>query len=196
MEIGIIINDDSNKYSHMSYMDEYSENLLPTLIVGWANVKTLFGDKVSIRKNEVSKGIFWCFSRSERRSDYENSIDEFNKECIKKYCDQFSYVFLDLICDSRKKIMKIIREIYRNEGHFTISNNQMMYIYFNNIIIGIDINQLYYIGIDNSKIMSKLKGTNYKFLYYSEIFKIGGLPKLNNKKYNKFKPLFNLHMNA
>ena len=103
---------------------------------------------------------------------------------------------MDLICDSRKKVRKIIREIYKNEGHFTISNNQMLYIYFNKIIIGIDLNQLYYIGIDNSKIMSKLKGSSYKFLYYSEIFKIGGLPKLNNKKYNKFKPLFNLHMNA
>ena len=196
MEIGIIINDDSNKYSHITYMFEYSETSLPTLIVGWEKVKTIFGDDVSIRKNEVSNGVFWCFSRSERRSEYENSLDEFNKECIKKYYNQFSYVFLDLICDSRKKVRKIIREIYKNEGHFTISNNQMLYIYFNKIIIGIDLNQLYYIGIDNSKIMSKLKGSSYKFLYYSEIFKIGGLPKLNNKKYNKFKPLFNLHMNA
>jgi len=163
MEIGIIVNDDSKSYSHMLYGDNLLESSLPTLIVGWENVKTLFGDKVSIRKNEVSDGIFWCFSRRERRSDYENSLDKFNKECIKRYCNQFSYVFLDLICDSRKKIKKIIREIYRNEGHFIISNNQMLYIYFNNIIIGIDLNQLYYIGIDNSKILSKLKGTNINF---------------------------------
>ena len=196
MEIGIIVNDDSNSYSHMRYEEGYSKDSLPTLIVGWEKVKGIFGDRVSIRKNEVSDGIFWCFSRSERRSEYEGHLDQFNKFCVGRYCERFSYVFMDLICDSRKKTKKILREIFKNEGYFTISPSQMLYIYFHNIIIGVDLNQLYYVGIDNSKVMSKLKGNKYKFLYYSEIFKIGGLPKLNNKRYNKFKPIFNTHMNA
>ena len=196
MEIGRIINDKASDYTHMLYEDDYSESSLPTLIIGWEKVKTIFGDSVSIRKNEVSEGVFWCFSREERRSDYEACLDEFNKYCVTKYCERFSYFHMDLFCDSKKKVHKILREIYKNEGYFTISPTQMLYVYFNNIIIGVNLNQLYYVGIDNSKVMSKLKGINFKFLYYSEIFKIGGLPKLNNKRYNKFKPIFNTHMNA
>jgi hypothetical protein len=43
---------------------------LPTLIIGWENVKKIYGERVSILHKRIDTFTFWTFSSKERKSEY------------------------------------------------------------------------------------------------------------------------------
>ena len=47
---------------------------IPTLIIGWNNAKTIYGDNLDILDKKISKNLYWTFSKREKRNDYENDI--------------------------------------------------------------------------------------------------------------------------
>ena len=51
---------------------------IPTLIIGWENVKKIYGEKVSILHKQIDTFTFWTFSPKERKSEYETDLDSPN----------------------------------------------------------------------------------------------------------------------
>lgn len=149
---------------------EDSNSQLPTLIVGWSLVKKLFPE-TSILHKQINENIFWTFDEKERRVDYETDIKDFKEKCFNELGKDITYVYVDTIYTSKTKVKKIISKIksFKNPIYY-ISDNKMLYVYDENIVFGIDLNITNLVGIDNSKLISKLRDLPNSTLLENEIF--------------------------
>ena len=166
---------------------ETIDGSLPTLIVGWDKTKEIYGDKVSILHKKIDEKTNWTFSTKERKVDYDKDIKSFMSNCYSNIGKDINYVYIDIIHDSKKKIKKIIKKIYSLKNPKVYNHlNRMIYIYCENIVFGVDIEVLNYIGIDYKKVLDKLsKISNCLFIdekifniYKSIINKINGKVRL------------------
>ena len=166
---------------------ETIDDSLPTLIVGWEKTKEIYGDKVSILHKKIDEKTNWTFSTKERKVDYDKDIKSFMTNCYSNIGKDINYVYIDIIHDSKKKIKKIIKKIYSLKNPKVYNHlNRMIYIYGENIVFGVDIEVLNYIGIDYKKVLDKLsKISNCLFIdekifniYKSIINKINGKVRL------------------
>lgn len=166
---------------------ETIDDSLPTLIVGWDKTKEIYGDKVSILHKKIDDKTQWTFSTKERKVDYDKDIESFMSNCYSNIGKDINYIYIDIIHDSKKKIKKIINKIYSFKNpKVYVHLNRMIYIYGDNIVFGVDIEILNYIGIDHKKVLDKLsKISNCLFIdekifniYKSIINKINGKVRL------------------
>ena len=68
---------------------------LPTLVVGWSNMKSMFPEANTTEK--AFNGINWTFTKTERRCDYEEDIVEFYRNSLKNSLSNVRYVYIDII---------------------------------------------------------------------------------------------------
>ncbi len=144
---------------------------LPTLIIGWENTKELLGEQVSILHKQIDTFTFWTFSPKERKSEYEIDLDSFISKCYNSFGEHLPYVYLDLLMGSRKINFRIIRKILSLKNPITyISDSNMVYIYGENIIFGIDLNVVSLFEEKYEKILNKVKNLQNNTLVDLEIF--------------------------
>lgn len=165
---------------------ESIDETLPTLVIGWSKAKELFGSDISILHKKINGRLSWTFDSKERKSDYEIDLDKFKQDCINNFGNNIPYVYLDIIHYKLKVIKKIINKIKNLVDPYTyISDTNMLYIYGENIIFGIDLNVIDYTNISKQKIINKVLSIKNNTLIDEEIFnKCRGL-LYNNK--NKIK---------
>ena len=144
---------------------------IPTLIIGWENVKKIYGEKVSILHKQIDTFTFWTFSPKERKSEYEIDLNSFISKCYNSFGEHLPYVYLDLLMGSRKINFRIIRKILSLNNPITyISDSNMVYIYGENIIFGIDLNVVSLFEEKYEKILNKVKNLQNNTLVDLEIF--------------------------
>ena len=144
---------------------------IPTLIIGWENVKKIYGERVSILHKQIDTFTFWTFSPKERKSEYETDLDSFISKCYNSFGEHLPYVYLDLLMGSRKINFRIIRKILSLKTPITyISDSNMVYIYGENIIFGIDLNVVSLFEEKYEKILNKVKNLQNNTLVDLEIF--------------------------
>jgi len=163
---------------------ETIDDSLPTLIVGWEKTKEIYGDKVSILHKKIDNKTQWTFSTKERKVDYDKDIESFMSNCYSNIGKDINYIYIDVIHDSKKKIKKIIRKIYSLKNPKVYNHlNRMIYIYGDNIVFGVDIEILSYIGIDYNKVLTKLSKIPNCLFIDEKIFNIyrGMINKINGK---------------
>ena len=163
---------------------ETIDDSLPTLIVGWEKTKEIYGDKVSILHKKIDDKTQWTFSTKERKVDYDKDIESFMSNCYSNIGKDINYVYIDVIHDSKKKIKKIIRKIYSLKNPKVYNHlNRMIYIYGENIVFGVDIEVLNYIGIDYKKVLDNLSRIPNCLFIDEKIFNIykSIINKINGK---------------
>ena len=186
MNVGNIITSlkiEEDNFNISPSLDDADINL-PTLIIGWNNIKEKYKGKLSILHKKINDNLYWTFSPQERKVDFEKDIVEFKKLCFDNIGKDIHYVYIDPLHTTLKTIKKIIKKIY--SFSFTISyvsSNDMLYILGDNIIFGVDLNIMEFIGIKKSKIINKINDLPESILVGNEIFnKCKDLvSKLNNK---------------
>ena len=83
MYIGRIITN-AKKIDSFEFIDKTNDiskidSTIPTLIVGKSLAESMFGkDKVKILDRQLGKNLYWTYSKTEKRSAYEEDINEFN----------------------------------------------------------------------------------------------------------------------
>ena len=187
MYIGRIITN-AKKIDSFEFIDKTNDtskidSTIPTLIVGKSLAESMFGkDKVKILDRQLGKNLYWTYSKTEKRSAYEEDINEFNNFVIAYMLKNTKYQSFSLFRNglSRKKGFlrflddeSIEKAIYLNRNH--------AYIYYGKgPIIGISLNEAEYIGIPVEKCVKRmLKNrknkliTNTNFLSYTILNKIG-----------------------
>ena len=171
------------RYNICKSYDEINTNL-PTLIIGWKNVKDIFGEEnVSILRKNINENTFWTFDIQERKVDYEVDIDNFESVCLGVLNDRINYVYVDLLHDNRKKVKKIIRKIYNLKNIISFKNDNMVYIFDENLVFGVDLNIVEFLGLDKQKIINKINSMSSVTLDKNEIFNIcSGYVQNNNTK--------------
>lgn len=179
---------DNENFKICRKLDTIDQNI-PTLIIGWENTKELLGDKVSILHKKINQKLFWTFSTKERKSEYETDLDSFITYCYNSFGNNIPYVYLDIIMGKRTVNFRIIRKILSLKNPTTyITDTNMVYIYGENIIFGIDLNVVSLFKNRTEKIVNKLKNLENNTLVDLEIFNKCEDLILNLKNKNKYIP--------
>lgn len=172
MKIGNIVSNTPLKvgeeFNIVDSLDDIIEGI-PTLIVGHSIVKENFGEDLNFVEREVD-GIFWTFTMDELKKHHIIDLDIFIEHCFQHSVENINYIFVDPIQYSRKKMKKIIDKIKSiDEPISYLSEKNMLYIFGENLIFGIDLKLIKYLGIDDNKIKSRAKSMSKAFLEGSEI---------------------------
>jgi hypothetical protein len=159
--------DIDKEFNVVKTMDEIIHGL-PTLIIGFDYVNKHYPD-FDITKFQLEPNLYWTFRKNEKRDKYEYDLSLFIN---KVYCDlvqDISYVFVDPIHYNKKTLYKIIKKVKSLKNIISYVNNDMVYIYSDKIIFGVDLKLLSYIGFNKDGIKAKIKQISSVFLHDSRI---------------------------
>ena len=149
-------------FNVVSKYDDIIEGL-PTLIIGFENAKQYIPDFNIIKKQYGN--IWWTFTKTERRCEYEDDIIKFYKYAILSSMEKTKYVYVDLINYKLSSIKKVIK--FLKDGSlkyiFLTKNNHFMFIYSEvyNTVFGISLELCECLGVEKQKIYKLIKNTKY-----------------------------------
>lgn len=160
---------------------------IPTLIIGWDSVKSLYGD-INILDKKVKDNIYWTFGKRERRNVMEVDVQKFKRKAMSITCNNVKYKFFNILTAKNDK-KKSFYALLKDTRHKTIfSFNNMLYIYIDgtDTVVSISLRDVDYIGGDVKKIFSTLynnkfvkvandndlKDTNAKLFFKDNIYLI------------------------
>ena len=141
---------------------------LPTLLIGWDIVKTIEPNADFIDK-KLSKNIFWTFKKTERRDIFEEDLYNFIYYSYNLLIKNISYKFVDTIQMDDNELKLIFKTIKEYKKSIAYKYGEMLYVYTQNNIYGIDLNLLKYMGLDYNKTINKIKSDSLVFLDNEEI---------------------------
>lgn len=171
MKIANIVSKDkisvSDEFNVVKTMDEINHSL-PTLVVGYDYVKKTFPD-FDITNIQLKENVYWTFKKTEKRDKFEEDMNWFIYKAYHELVKNISYIFVDPIQYDNKTLIKITRKILSMKNIITYVNNEMMYVFGEKYIFGIDLKLLKYIGLNVDKIKNKFEKVSSVFLVDSKI---------------------------
>ena len=141
---------------------------LPTLIVGWDIVKTI-EPEVDFITRKLSDNIFWTFKKTERRDIFENDLYDFIHHSYNLLIKDLDYKFIDLIQLPEQELKTMFKEIKKSTKVIGYIHENMLYIYTDNIVYGLDLKLVTYLEYNLSDILNKIKSYCSVFLDNDEI---------------------------
>ena len=129
---------------------------LPTLIVGWDIVKTI-EPEVDFITRKLSDNIFWTFKKTERRDIFENDLYDFIHHSYNLLIKDLDYKFIDLIQLTESELKITFKTIKKSTNAVGYIHQNMLYIYTDNIVYGLDLKLVTYLEYNLSDILNKIK---------------------------------------
>lgn len=157
----------SKDFNVVSSMDEIIHGI-PTLIVGFDVVNKLYPD-FDIMEREIEPNLYWIFKRTERRDDFEAGLRWFISKIISDLSKEISYVFVDIMQYKPKTLCKIARKFLKMEKKFSVQINDMIYIYGENIIFGVDLKLFSFAMLKTDKLKNSIQAKSTVFLGLDDI---------------------------
>lgn len=157
----------SEEFNVVKTMDEIIHGL-PTLIVGFDYVNKHYPD-FNILDIELEPNLYWTVKKTERRDKHAEDLTWFINKVYNDLTKDIKYIFIDPIQYKSKSLWKIIRKLYSIKNLVTFVNGDMIYIYGDKFIFGVDLKLMSYIGIEKDKIKSKIKSKSPVFLEENDI---------------------------
>jgi hypothetical protein len=158
----------SQDFNVVESMDEIIHGL-PTLIIGFDLTDKLFPN-YDVGEIKVTDNIYWTTKRTENRDKHNFEFEWFKFFVYHELVKNINYVFLDPIQYKKKSLLKILKKIYNLKNKITYQHNDMLYIYGDGFVFGVDLKLLKYIGLDIDKIKNKIIKLSSVFLSYDDIF--------------------------
>ena len=152
----------SNKYKFNRLINicrEYKDITpdIPTLIVGKDIAKNVDGEKLNYLIRKIDENTFWTFHITEKRSANETDIENFKKIILNNLKKNIKYHFLNVLTYSRFKMKRFITFLNNDCNKFYFFTDKMLYIAYNNEVLGISLDDCEYLGISKRKIYNKIK---------------------------------------
>ena len=157
----------SQEFNVVESMDNIIHGL-PTLILGFDYVNKHYPE-FDVMDRKLGENLYWTVKRTEKRDKYEEDLSWFVTKVLTDLISEISYVFVDPIQYNSRTIRKVIRKFHSMENKITYQNGQMLYIYDEKIIFGVDLKLLKYIGLDYNKIKEKIISKSSVFLTNDKI---------------------------
>ena len=142
---------------------------IPTLVTSYEWVSENYTD-YDIYDKKLGDNLYWTFARTERRDIFALDVEEFVTLVNQKLVEKVDYVLLDLILFHKSTINKIIRKIFSLPNKIAFKHKDMIYIYGDKFIFGVDLDLIKYMGLDVNRIEIKIKRKCDVFLEDDEIF--------------------------
>lgn len=152
----------SDDFNVVRTMDEIIHGL-PTLIVGYDYVDKYYPN-FDITSNKLGENLYWTFKRVEKRDKFQEDLEWFKTFVYSVLTKKINYVFLDPIQQKTKTLWKIVRKIFNIKNKISYVNGDMVYIYGENLIFGVDLKLLKFMLMDINKIKEKIKNISDVFL--------------------------------
>jgi hypothetical protein len=149
-------------------MDEIIHGL-PTLIIGFDLTDKLFPN-YDVGNIKVADNIYWTTKKTESRDKHNIELEWFKYFTYHELIKDINYIFVDPIQYKKKSFLKILKKIYTIPNKISYQHKDMIYIYGDKFIFGIDLKLIKYIGLDVSKIKEKIIRISSVFLEDSNIF--------------------------
>ncbi len=157
----------SQEFNVVESMDRIIHGL-PTLILGFDYVNKHYPE-FDVMDRKLGENLYWTVKRTEKRDKYEEDLSWFVTKVLTDLISEVSYIFVDPIQYNSRTIRKVIRKFHSMENKITYQNGQMLYIYAEKIIFGVDLKLLKYIGLDYKKIKEKIIRKSLVFLTNDKI---------------------------
>ena len=157
----------SEEFNVVKSMDEIIHGL-PTLIIGFDYVNKHYPD-FNILDIELEPNLYWTVKKTERRDKHAEDLTWFINKVYNDLTKDIKYIFVDPLQYNSKSLWKIIRKIYSIKNLVTFVNGDMIYIYGDKFIFGVDLKLMSYIGIKKDKIKNKIKSKSPVFLEENDI---------------------------
>ena len=155
----------------------------PILIVGWKNAKKHSGYK-SILDKCLGDNVFWTFSRSESRSDFEDDLNKFYDIIYNNILNNIKYYYINIFKLKYNKIKKLYSILYSRDYKNIYISNKMIYVPFKGDILGISLSVMEYCGIKSDKVLSRIRSNPYnKIIEDNNKFVFRITKRLGNKRY-------------
>lgn len=134
---------------------------VPTLIVGTEMAKSINGNKIDYINKKIDNNVFWTFSTVEKRSENEKDVKKFQELIIKELKKTIKYTFFSVLTNEKCKMKRLIRLLLTRTDIFYFFTEKMLYISYDNNVVGISLDECKYIGVSIDKIIKKInKRTN------------------------------------
>jgi len=142
---------------------------IPTLVTSYDWVSKNYDD-YEIYDKKLEENLFWTFARTERRDIFTSDVESFITLANKKLVEDIDYIFIDLIQFRPIVINKIVRKILLIKNKIAFKHKDMVYIYGDKLIFGLDLGLASYMGLNVDGIENKIKSKCSVFLEDNEIF--------------------------
>ena len=151
--------------------NNWSDNGLPTLFIGWENTKKLLPQS-SILNKKISDNLYWTFSSVEKRTIFENDLKSFIQKSYDDFIKKIKIFSLDPVILKINSTDELINKLQKFKKSFTyLYGDGMIYIYSDTKIITIDLNLLKFISFDDQKVLKYLKEETNFFEHKEKEFK-------------------------
>lgn len=158
----------SQDFNVVESMDDIIHGL-PTLIIGFDLTDKLFPN-YDVGEIKVTDNIYWTTKRTENRDKHNFEFEWFKFFVYHELVKNINYVFVDPIQYKKKSLLKILKKIYNLKNKITYHHKDMMYIYGEGFVFGVDLKLLKYIGLNVDKIKDKIIKLSSVFLRHDDIF--------------------------
>lgn len=155
----------------------------PFIIIGYELAKDFFKDDFNILEKCIN-GVYWTFYKREKRVDFETDILSFYEMILKTIDKRIRYKYINLLKLSYNSIKKLINFINSDVKKYIYnSNRKMLYVYYNDTVMGISKELLEYMGIDDDKIIKKISLNKYNIIFNKEYKIPYEIKRIINKEY-------------
>jgi hypothetical protein len=155
----------------------------PVLVVGMEEAKRLAGD-FNILEKKLGENLFWTFGKTEKRTDYESDLTKFYRYVIGKEIDKLEYYYVNPFKLSLSKAKTLLNVLKNNSTKFIFVDRRMVYIYYDNYVMGVSTQVLEYMGINRQKVLALVKSSHNSKICYNDSFLNANFRKIiNDKKY-------------
>lgn len=162
-------------------MESVNDSTKPILVIGLEEAKKQ-GKEFSILNKRLDSNLFWTFGKTERRTDHERDIQNFYEYVLNISIKNIKYYYINIFKLRYNKVKKLLDIIYNTNKKYIYINNDIIYIYYNNYILGISLTMTDYMGVDRKKIIRKLRQNKYNIVYYHNTFLDEKMKEIANKK--------------
>ena len=164
-------------------IEKINDPTKPFIIIGMNEAKKLVNDFNALEK-QLDEDVFWTFSKTERRVDYERDLENFYDYILYKNINNIKYYYINILNIKYNKIKKLINIINSKDKKYIYIKKNMIYIYYNNNILGLSIKIMKYINLKIDKIIKKIRNNSNNIIYTNDYFLDERIKNMiTNKKY-------------
>ena len=160
-----------------------ADSTKPILVVGWKNAKNCDG-YTSILEKQLGENIYWTFSKSESRSDFEADLQTFYSIIYNNILNNINYYYIDIFKLKYNKLKKLYSILSSMEDKNIYISNGVVYILHEGSVLGLSLTVLEYCGIKTEKVLQRIKSNPNNNVFEDDnkfVFKL--TKRLSNKKY-------------
>ena len=164
--LGNIITDTTIKmsmpYNMVSDTTDIIEGL-PVLIIGKDYASGILGEEFDINRKKCREDVWWTFGRRECRWEYEDDLVAFERLCIQRFCESFSYKYVDVSAFTLGRLKSFLSFCTnKEEKYFSVKRNSFLYIYMpaTKTVLGVSLSLMDYMACYDARCLS------YRFLEF------------------------------